>query len=112
MRQYSNSSRRRNEPSVDNIPELSAYADTGCEVSPSCLRCPLPQCKYDDPIWYQQYRRQGRDLRVLTAQQSEGATVFQLAEQFGVSQRTILRALRRAQFNPEPIERMPLAVGA
>jgi len=23
--------------------------DDGCEYSPSCLLCPLPVCKYDDP---------------------------------------------------------------
>lgn len=23
------------------------YADTGCDVSASCLRCPLPLCKYE-----------------------------------------------------------------
>lgn len=25
------------------------YADTGCELAPSCLRCPLPACRYDLP---------------------------------------------------------------
>ena len=24
--------------------------DDGCEYSPSCLQCPLPVCKYDDPV--------------------------------------------------------------
>ena len=23
------------------------YIDNGCEYSPSCLKCPLPVCKYD-----------------------------------------------------------------
>jgi hypothetical protein len=25
------------------------YEDTGCEVFDSCLTCPLPRCKYDEP---------------------------------------------------------------
>ena len=104
MRSYSKSYRRRHEPSVDALPELMSYQDMGCEVSPSCLRCPLPQCKYDDPIWYQQYRRQGRDQTIWNAQQREGATVFELAEQFQLSPRTIHRALRRA--------RLPVAASA
>ena len=29
--------------------EYTTYKDTGCEVSSSCLRCPLPMCKYDTP---------------------------------------------------------------
>ena len=46
--------------SVDMVPELYHYEDTGCEVSRSCLNCPLPRCKYDDPTWFQQYRRIAR----------------------------------------------------
>ena len=38
---------------VDTVPEFYHYEDTGCEVSRSCLNCPLPRCKYDDPIWFQ-----------------------------------------------------------
>ncbi len=38
---------------ADQSPEYYHYEDTGCEVSPSCLNCPLPQCKYDDPVWFQ-----------------------------------------------------------
>lgn len=26
-----------------------AYRDDGCDVSPTCLQCPLPQCKYEAP---------------------------------------------------------------
>jgi hypothetical protein len=25
------------------------FRDTGCELAPRCLECPLPMCKYDDP---------------------------------------------------------------
>lgn len=32
----------------DALPEHTDYRDTGCEVSPSCLSCPLPKCRYDD----------------------------------------------------------------
>jgi hypothetical protein len=28
---------------------IEVIPDKGCEVSPSCLRCPLPQCVYDEP---------------------------------------------------------------
>ena len=27
----------------------------GCDVSPKCLDCPLPLCKYDDPGPYQKW---------------------------------------------------------
>ena len=104
MRTYTRSHRRRHEPTLDGLPEQMHYRDTGCEVSSSCLTCPLPQCKFDDPVWYQQYRRQGRDQQVLDSYQRQGMNVFQLAEHFSVSPRTIHRVLRR--------NRQPVAVGA
>ena len=94
MRMYSNTSRRRHEPSVDSLPENSHYQDTGCEVSASCLSCTLPQCKYDDPGWYQQYRQGQRDVEIFSAYDL-GLTVFQVAARFDVSPRTIHRSLRR-----------------
>ena len=32
---------------TDRPPELTAYADKGCDSHPSCLRCPLPRCKFE-----------------------------------------------------------------
>ena len=40
---------RRNGPS--DIGEIPVQPDRGCELSRSCLRCPLPICKYDQPDW-------------------------------------------------------------
>ena len=34
----------RDGPTVDH-PEL--LVDQGCYFSPSCLKCPLPRCRYD-----------------------------------------------------------------
>jgi hypothetical protein len=82
---------------LDGLPEQTHYADNGCEVSSSCLHCPLPKCKYDDPAWYQAYRRQARDLQVAAAYREEGLSVFQVARRFNVSPRTVHRAIRRAQ---------------
>ena len=73
------------------------YADTGCEVAVSCIKCPLPQCKYDDPAWYQAYTQHNRDSEVLAAYRDEGLSVFQVADRFSVSPRTVHRALKRAR---------------
>lgn len=94
MRMYIATSRRRHEPNVDSLPENVHYNDTGCEVSVSCLSCPLPQCKYDDPGWFQQLRQGQRDEEILAVYHS-GLTVFQVADHFKVSPRTIHRSLRR-----------------
>ena len=82
-------------PLVDTGPELYHYEDTGCEVSRSCLNCPLPRCKYDDPLWFQRQRRLTRDLKVLTTLHLEELTVEAAAERFSVTVRTIFRIMRR-----------------
>ena len=81
---------------ADTLPEHHTYKDDGCEVSPSCLRCPLPQCKHDEPGWYLRQRREERDRTMLRLRSREGMTVTQLARRFGVSKRTVFRSLHRA----------------
>lgn len=75
----------------------SEYQDTGCEVSPSCLRCPLPRCKHDDPHGVRQQRQQARDLERARIIQAEGLTAAQAAERFGVAERTVFRILERCR---------------
>ena len=82
---------------VDAVPEYYHYEDTGCEVSPSCLTCPLPQCKYDDPLWFQRYRRITRDMKVWSTMQSEALTVEEAADRFSVTVRTVFRIMRRCR---------------
>ena len=80
---------------MDQGPEYYHYEDTGCEVSPSCLTCPLPQCKYDDPVWFQRHRRLARDLKVWSTMQFERLTADEAAQRFSVTVRTIFRITRR-----------------
>ena len=82
---------------ADAVPEFYHYEDTGCEISPSCLTCPLPQCRFDDPIWFQQQRRLAKDFRVWNTIQSEGLTAEEAAERFSVTVRTIFRIMRRCR---------------
>lgn len=82
---------------VDAVPEFYHYEDTGCEVSASCLNCPLPQCKYDDPVWYQRNRRLTRDFKVWSAIQQDDLTVDEAAERFSVTVRTIFRIMQRCR---------------
>jgi len=82
---------------VDAVPEYYHYEDTGCEVSPSCLTCPLPQCKYDDPVWFQRHRRMARDMKVWATMQSESLTAEEAAQRFSVTVRTIFRITRRCR---------------
>ena len=38
--------------------ETGYVMDTGCQVASSCLRCPLPACRYDDGTWYKNWKRE------------------------------------------------------
>ena len=71
---------RRNEPVIDVLPEQHQYRDEGCSVSPSCLRCPLPWCKYDDPAAYHRELRLSRDREVMQVKREQGKSVPQLAQ--------------------------------
>lgn len=73
--------------------ELHPFKDDGCEVSPSCLNCAFPRCKYDDQGWMQRERRRRRDQAVLEARQRDGLTVRQIARRFDINERTIYHIL-------------------
>ena len=74
---------------------VTEFEDTGCNESISCLSCPLPQCKHDDPAWYSRYKRLRSDLRVVAAMQSENLSMDETAERFSMTVRTIFRIMRR-----------------
>ena len=86
---------RRNEPLIDRLPEFTAFGDHGCDLHPSCLSCPLPRCRYDDPGWIQREERDQRDTEILRARIAESLPVAHLAARFGVSTRTVHRVIKR-----------------
>ncbi len=90
-----NGLRRRHEPLLDVAPEMMHYADTGCEVSDSCLCCPLPQCKYDDPAAYRAWKTRARDKAIAKARHT--LTTSAVAVLFKISARTVARALIRSR---------------
>ena len=83
-------------PRQDALPERHAYADTGCDVAPQCLSCPLPECKYvveegkrGGPSTYQNAARNRQWL-----QEYEGGTpVHYIAAEAGVTVRTVYRGI-------------------
>jgi hypothetical protein len=71
--------------------------DDGCDVAVSCLACPLAQCRYDNPAFYQASLLQTRDAQVLEIQRREGLKPGALATRTGLGVRTIHRILARAR---------------
>ena len=82
---------------ADDASEFYHYEDTGCEASDSCLDCPLPRCKYDDPAWYQRNRRLARDFRIVRAMQQDSLSVEETAARFSATVRTVFRIIQRCR---------------
>ena len=77
---------------ADSLPEFTRYRDDGCDVNPSCLTCPLPRCRYDEPGGLTGLLNGLRD-REIVALKSRGVAVEEIADTFGVSRRTVFRVL-------------------
>lgn len=79
---------------TDLLPENCTYADTGCELSGSCLHCPFTQCVYETPRGKQSLRTALRDRQIAGLFRG-GKDTAVLAAMFGVSKRTIQRIVRK-----------------
>lgn len=78
----------------DAFPEGNEYRDEGCDLSPSCLSCPLPRCRYEMSRSALNTLRNGqRDERIRTLYAAGGTTVRELAHRFGMSVRQVHRVL-------------------
>ena len=80
---------------LDLPPEYCRYQDGGCEFADSCLDCPFANCIYDEPGGRQQYIKRLRNKELLRLFTTEGKEIRELALIFGISQRTVQRALKR-----------------
>uniref|UniRef100_A0A6M3LXX3 Putative transposase n=1 Tax=viral metagenome TaxID=1070528 RepID=A0A6M3LXX3_9ZZZZ len=69
---------------------IERYQDTGCELAPSCLNCPFPVCREDDGYTVRAFIKRRRDAEILELCQA-GLSVGELAERFGLSERSIWR---------------------
>ena len=77
---------------MDDVPlEHCEYRDDGCDLFPSCLNCPLPRCRYDEP--HKKQARKGLRNREVTRLHAAGMRITELSERFGVSKRTVHRIL-------------------
>lgn len=82
--------RNRRTLDVDEVDYI--YEDRGCDVSPSCLRCPLAVCVYDMPK-----RTTGEAVSLrekAIAMANEGVEVDAIAKALGKSRRTVFRYLK------------------
>jgi predicted HTH domain antitoxin len=79
---------------LDLLPEHKHYMDEGCDMSPSCLSCPLENCIYDTPHGKQTELKRRRNDEILRVFREEHPSLGELARMFKVSMRTVQRALK------------------
>lgn len=69
---------------------VDVYADHGCDVAPSCLSCPLDECKYVEP----RSRTKHKDDLIL-ADLDAGMAIEDVAKKHDTSERSVYRATER-----------------
>ena len=79
----------------DDLPEHCRYSDEGCELAPSCLACPFPQCADDIPGGRHALLLGRRDNEIAHLYHDQRLTIEQLAGAFRISRRTVQRVLKR-----------------
>ena len=89
------------EPMADRLPDYFDYCDQGCDLFPSCLRCPLPRCRYDEQTGGKRAATRLRDKELLRQRGLAGRSVAELARSFGVSKRTVQRIIRASSLSSD-----------
>ena len=80
-------------PRQDALPEHVRYRDEGCDIFESCLRCPLPRCRYDVPGGVRTLLNRARDREIRRLRDETALSIEAIAARFHVSRRTVFRVL-------------------
>jgi hypothetical protein len=80
---------------ADELPEHVVYRDSGCDLAPSCLRCPFERCKYDAAATRRR-TTEARDREIALLRRKYGAPLHMLCQTYNLSRRSIFRILREA----------------
>jgi len=77
----------------DLLPEEFPYEDGGCELFPSCLNCPFPDCIREEPWGREKFLKRRRAERMMELKK-EGKSIGEIARIFELSTRTVQRWLK------------------
>ena len=81
----------------DLLPEHIGYKDEGCDLANSCLKCPYEECIYEKLGGKRLWMKKERSAEMIRLYTEEGKEVKELAAMYGVSKRTVQRALKLAR---------------
>lgn len=83
----------------DAFADTRHWVDDGCDVSPSCLTCPLPVCRYDIQGGIKMLASIRRNEQIMLLH-SQGHTAEFISGQVGISLRSVFRILRKQKPDP------------
>jgi hypothetical protein len=78
---------------ADLLPEFCEYKDDGCLLAAACLECPFPHCIYDQPWGHKKRAIYLRNIEIVRLFTCEKKTIADIATQFNICRRTVIRAL-------------------
>ena len=72
----------------------------GCEVSSKCLYCPLTECRYDNPVPFQAWKRtleRTKKGELVLKLWEKGFSSMQIADKLKMSPRTVMKLAQEAR---------------
>lgn len=75
--------------------EYKIDVDTGCNLYPKCLECPLPVCRYDVHEGRLTIRGRERATEIIRLHREKHLSVKRIAHRCNCSKRTVYRQIRR-----------------
>lgn len=81
-------------PREDALPEHVNYRDEGRDLFSSCLTCPLPRCRFDEPGGARTMLNVVRDVEIRHQHDTTCLTVDDIAARFRISRHTVFRVLQ------------------
>ena len=80
-------------------PRDYSYRDDGCEISTTCLECPLPKCRHDDSGFYNVYSNLAKHGFLIFDLMYSQLSVKSLSKQYNITERQIFRIRKRLTNN-------------
>ena len=89
-------------PELNPDPVIPHEETNGCDMADSCLECPLPRCKHEDPWGYRKTKLQERDQEYIEVINRDNLSIKEAAEKLGVTKKTVLRVRARNKAGTAP----------
>lgn len=91
----------------DSLPEGVDYFSEkydGCEYSVTCLNCPLPECRFDNPLEFKAESFARRNAMIWRWRTEVGMSVLEISRQLKLAKRTVFGILAKGPHEMDPLD--------